>query len=659
MIGERISSAGERPRIAAFLAAASLLSLLLGFRLGMNREDVVGYGLQVPAPGLDLSYTYAMNRASAEGRAFGRDFVSTYGPYGYCIAGMDVPGIVGPWIVSQLFLVLAVGLATAVYLLTLGGRPLATLIEGGLLLASIHVLADEYRWFCLVLLIALVGSRALGRGALAAFGIAGVLAGFGLLVKLSLGTGTLLTVALAALLAPSLPAVATRLAAFGVGAAAGLGLGQWQHGGTAGGLVEYLKSAAEVTGGYSSAMSLAEPDWWKAAAAFVMFAICLVVALMAPAAPRLRVVAAAFAAPVFVVWKHGLVRQDQHAQVLVFFGLVLVVLAFVEIRAAGGLRRAGPWLLLAAAALARVWFESPFNGARPGSTLAESIAQPLRLPGLAGVTTLMSLEAHRSRLATESAATLASLRLPEDARRIIGEAAVDLYPSESSYAAANDFVWRSRPSPAAFATYTPGLDRRNEAFFEGPSRPSFLLWPRSEGVRSIDRRHQFWDEPLTFRTLLDRYDSAWRGDPLLLQARPQKRFGLPRLVAKTAVDWGQWLHLPRVEGGLLMEVEIDNPLPARLRRFLLREDPAFVQVRFANGERARFRYVPDQARSGLWVEPLARNADDLADLFAGKCLRTRVDSVRFTAFRPGARGPRVQFWQVPGAAGPVFACGAG
>jgi hypothetical protein len=72
-----IFSGGERLRTAALVFAAILASVLLGLRLGTNRQDVVGYGLQVPAPGLDLSYTYAMNRASAEGRAFGAEFVST------------------------------------------------------------------------------------------------------------------------------------------------------------------------------------------------------------------------------------------------------------------------------------------------------------------------------------------------------------------------------------------------------------------------------------------------------------------------------------------------------------------------------------------------------------------------------------------------------
>ena len=233
---------------------------------------------------------------------------------------------------------------------------------------------------------------------------------------------------------------------------------------------------------------------------------------------------------------------------------------------------------------------------------------------------------------------------------------MDIYPWEAAYAAANSFAWRSRPSPASFATYTPDLDRLNQAFFASPSRPAFVLWHRAEGVRSIDRRHQFWDEPLTFRTLVDRYESAWRGDVLLLEARSSLRFGPRERLQTIDAEWDQWISLPRGDGALLAEIEIERPLAARLRRFLLREEAAFVAVRFANGDRVRFRYVPDQARSGLFLQPLARNADDVAELFAGRCARTRVEAVSFKAFRPGARGPRITFWRLPGALEPVFAC---
>jgi hypothetical protein len=184
-----------------------------------------------------------------------------------------------------------------------------------------------------------------------------------------------------------------------------------------------------------------------------------------------------------------------------------------------------------------------------------------------------------------------------------------------------------------------------------------VLWHKGAGVRSIDRRHLFWDEPLTLLTLLDGYDVVWRGEVLLLAARREPRFARPEPVITTIAPWDEWLILPRVEGPLLAAVEIETPLAARLRRIALREDPAFLAVRFEDGERARFRYVPEQARSGLFLDPLPRSADDVVALFGGECPAARVEAVRFIGgFRPGAPPPRVTFSRLRGARGPAFGC---
>jgi hypothetical protein len=647
--------AGGRPWTLPFLCAASLLSILMGFRLGMNPQDV-GYGLQAPGPGLDRSYTYAMNRASAEGHVFGREFVSTYGPFGYVIAAMNVPGIVIPWIVAQLLLTTAVGLAASAYAVSFGRGLGPTVAATLLLLVPVHVLADEYRWLSLVLLLVLLGLRFRARTALAVLATTSLVAGFSLLVKLSLGSGALLTVVAASLVARPRRACGLRLIVACPIAATGLGLGWWLHQGSFVGLPDYLATAASVTSGYSSAMSLADPAWWKVCAAFGVFVVCLVAALLAPGRPDLRVVAGALAAPLFVAWKHGVVRQDGHVQILALFGLVIAAIALVEIAGASGLGRASPWLLLGAVALSRVWLECP-HGTGPLPALREALLRPLAFPGGRSLSALTSLSVHLTELERESTAALAPLRLSDSDRQLIGSQPMDVYPWEAAYVAANGFNWSSRPSPASFATYTPALDRRNAAFFMLPSRPPFVLWHPTG--RSIDRRHLFWDEPLTFRALLAGYDLASRGEVLVLRARSQPRFGLPERLQTVDVEWGEALRLPRVRGGaLLAEVAIGTPFPALVRRVLLREDPAYVAVRFDNGERVRFRYLPDQARSGLWMWPLPRNSYEVAALLEGTCPPTLVEEVRFLGgFRPSARGARITFWRLPVVAGPAFDCG--
>jgi hypothetical protein len=75
----------------------------------------MGYRLAILpiAPGIDSLVAYACNHASATGLAWGREFVSTCGPYSYLIASMDVGNLLKRTITFNLLLVVATGLAIA------------------------------------------------------------------------------------------------------------------------------------------------------------------------------------------------------------------------------------------------------------------------------------------------------------------------------------------------------------------------------------------------------------------------------------------------------------------------------------------------------------------------------------------------------------------
>jgi len=73
----------------------------------------MGYRLSIQpmAPGLDPQYTYGSNYAAANGLTWGRDFISSCGPYGYVMLTMDVGGLLERTIIFNLVLVGATGLA--------------------------------------------------------------------------------------------------------------------------------------------------------------------------------------------------------------------------------------------------------------------------------------------------------------------------------------------------------------------------------------------------------------------------------------------------------------------------------------------------------------------------------------------------------------------
>jgi hypothetical protein len=639
--GGRTRDGESRALGAALIAGSVVASTLMGFHVGVT------YLL----PDLDLFYVYAMNRAVVEGLRWGRDYVSTYGPYGYLLAATDV-GDIPLWrLPFELFLVVASGVAVALHVLSVPGLGAARRAAAALLvLFTLHLPGvAEQRWFGLFLLVLLLGLRRPGRAGLAALATAGVLAGFYPLVRLSLGFGALLSLAAGCALAPSLRRGAVRAAVAVGGAAVGLVGGWAAYHGTVAGLAGYLPLAWAVAGGYSSSMSFTCARCWLSEASFLVFFALLALWALLQRHERTLLALAACAVPLFVGWKHSVVREDAHVRILVLFGGFVVALLVAE--SLPVLRwRSLPVLGAALAALWLPWFNAPL----PVESLEATVDNTLQFP--VELRTLARLPAHRRALAELSRTSLAPLVLPDAERARLAGSTVDVYPWEVGYTVANGLAWASRPSPASFGSYTPGLDGANAAFFASPRRPRHLLWHTGavavppSGIRSIDGRHVFWEEPRTLLAILDRYELVGSGPVLVLEARGRPRFASRERLGAVTVPWQAWAPVPETDGVVLAEVALRRPPAAWLRRLLVREDPMFATVRFASGAEATYRFLPDQVGSGLWVSPLPRDAGELERLLRGG-RPAAVTAVRFHGGwgTPAAPPLAIAWWRLAAA----------
>ncbi|MGH9337373.1 MAG: hypothetical protein ACRD21_26795, partial [Vicinamibacteria bacterium] len=185
---ERLTARGKHRRrgLTVLIALICLLSsLAFGFR-----PDV--YPLQA---GIDASYMFAANYASVRGLRWGQDFVSTFGPYVYLIQAVDLGSIPFKKLVSEFLFLLLAGLACTLYIAS--RRPIET--KGAVFLAvllpyAVHLQGGEQRWFAVLVVLLLVGVTAPRLIGLASFSAASLLAGFFLLVKLSLGVGGVLSI---------------------------------------------------------------------------------------------------------------------------------------------------------------------------------------------------------------------------------------------------------------------------------------------------------------------------------------------------------------------------------------------------------------------------------------------------------------------------------
>ena len=594
-----------------------------------RRQDVVLFALSVVAalaigfefrivpvaPGLNAAFIYAFNLEATRHAQWGREFLSTYGPFGYLIWTMDIDGLVWGRLVSSLALAAGFGLAAALYVRGVPGLGTGARLAGVAALVYAFSLQDtEYRWLTLFLLVFLVGLLTTYRAGLAAFAVAGLLAGFYLLLKFSLGFSAGVTLLLGCTLIRRPRVVAARLAVATVTFVVGL-LSAWLgSGGALDGIVTYAMTGLQIAGRYSSAMSVHGDRWWIAVGAFlVWFALLALWGLWQPT-PRKSIAIAALAFPLFTAWKHSIVRQDDHVAILVRFGAFVMVLLVIETAPLWGWRRTLPAAGALLVPLAVAWMTVTPIGL-PTSAEDEIGLNPLAFRGLTHLARLPRLEAYRASVARMSEAALRENRLPDSMRRAIGRAPVDVYPWDITYVRANQLSWVHRPLPASFTAYTAALDGLDAAFFRSALRPEFLIWHAASSFElwSVDGRHLFWDEPETLGVIMNAYDVLEVAPrAVLLRARSSPRFDAPQPLGTSQIAWNTRTPVPDTDGVLLARPVLEPSVALRLIDIVFRGQPVFLRAWDSGGDAVAFRLVTDNEGSGLWLSPLPSTLGELS-----------------------------------------------
>jgi hypothetical protein len=598
-------SAWRRPD-TLLLALSVCASILMG----------LDFSIAAMRPDVDSAYVYAFSHAATHHARWGSEFISTYGPFGSVITTMDLGGLVWGRLAASLVLAAGFGVATSVYLRGVPGAGAGSRLAAMVAVVYAFSVQDaEYRWFTFFLLVLIIGVLADGPVGLAAYAVAGLLVGFFLLVKFSLGLSSAVALGLGCCLVRRPVVAVGRLAASAIALATALVSGWIGSGGAVSGIAPYLATGFEVARGYSSAMSVYRDGWWVAVTAFlVWFALLALWGLMLPS-PRLTLLLAGLAFPLFTAWKHSIVRQDVHVAILVRLGVFVIVLLVIETLPVAGWRRALPAAGSLLVPLALAWSTMPTRAvALPDGPEWN----PLAFRGLTSLIRLADLSAYRRHVEMESRAALRSDVLPTSMRQTIGQASVDVYPWLAGYVRANGLAWVSRPLPASFNAYSPVLDGLNAAFFRSDRRPAFLIWhggPRKRALKSIDGRHVFWDEPRTLHAIADHYEVVEAASRVvLLRARPSPRFETPQPLGTVQVSWGTRLPLPETDGIVLAAPALSRSLALDLLTVVFRGQQVQLRVFYPSGQQEAFRLVTFNRDAGFRLSPLPSVPADLARL---------------------------------------------
>ena len=561
-------------------------------------------------PGLDPSSMYAINQAKVQHLHFGSEIIHQYGPLGYLLFPQDVG--------SNLLDAFRFGVGLALLIAALAGLALfrcASVLRGLLFIGGLTVAlrinclvywtlgaSAEYRVFFAILLALALALNARRGYALAL--LATVLAAATLLMKLSLGTASAVTVAMYVLI----ERVRGRLAWKGImlyaaGYVVAVAALFVLTGNRIGDLGRFIFYSVEIIRG-SAATSLPGPLSEVLLAATCVAVLALI--LFRSTTPSLRAVAWLALPALLVVYKHAFVRHDFHA--LNFFAVFLgcsAVFALFADTGRDGARVAGGVLLSLAAATAVL-------ADRTHPTPALALFDPTE--GLARMRAYADWDSLHRMMTTQSTEELRQRTLPPDLQSRLGGHTVDVVPYEVSYVAANRLRWHPRPLFQSFFVSTPALDALNAAHFAGTAAPDYVLYQ----FASIDGRHPFFDEPAALRALFCNYAFERReGDLLVLYHRAASQCGELVPGSRQVVHWGEEVPIPDAQDGLLVRLHIRYRPRGALGSALFRAPAAHMMVTYVDGTQQGYRLVPTVADDGLQIGNLPRDLDGVQQLLTG------------------------------------------
>lgn len=586
--------------------------------------------LVMPSGGLDPSWAFAMNEAVAQGLAFGREVVFTFGPYAEIYTRSYHP---------------------ATDLMAMWGSALLVLTT----LGALWVVANGASWWRVVLL-AVVGSWSLtnmdawllfypvviafaaltrepdnGRAPWSHIVVMlASLAGLSLITLIKGSMVPLAGLATAVIWFQTWPGNpwSTRVLVVLMPLASVLFF--WC---LAGQLVldlpAYYLGIRQFIGGYAEAMSLPGPIQEIKLFGWVAALIWLFEAWQSkPVTLRWLARMTVLFMYFMVLFKAAFVRHDGHALIGIL-GLALVAAMLL-------LYRGGRFtLVLGLAAICSSMFMAAGNGVQWRTRTLDGVQRAYEVM-TSGVGLRLGSSTQRLQKSYEHARE--SLRDAAGFPVLSGRS--DVYPYHQSFLVASGNAWQPRPVMQSYAAYTEALADRNRQALLGETAPEHLFFR----VEAIDGRMPSIEDGPSWAEILNRYVPKGYHNGFLLLDRGPTREGRPlELIQQGRAPLGQMVSLPlRPLEALYLRVNIEPTLRGAVTRAVFKVAPLQIDLEMADGEVRSFRLPANMAKSDFLASPLIETAEDFALMYDNAMF---LEHRRVRRFAVRVSGDKNRHWQ--------------
>jgi len=371
----------------------------------------------------------------------------------------------------------------------------------------------------------------------------------------------------------------------------------------------FVRHRIDISHGYTAAMALFGP--WIEVIAFCTISLALLALAAATGWNRLRwkglIRVPLYAGFLFIVFKEGFVRHDEHALISCSVLTLLVLFSFAvdEGASASRARRLGQCLLVTSSLLLMAASLRTHLQIGPGSRIAvEAGAFVNRMR------TVIRLARDPGYLLRDHIANLKAIRAEYPLPALSGGA--DIYPHGQAELIANGLDYSPRPIIQSYMTYNESLASINARHLMTPGAARwifFRVWP-------IDTRYPSLDDGLSWPELLSRYRVGEENAEYLLLERRDRALPCRMMErASSELPIGPWIDLPD-SGGFPVWAAVDVRLTTlgHLMSLLWKLPPVYLVVTTRDGRETGYTIMPALTRGGFLLSPLVEDHASFAQL---------------------------------------------
>lgn len=307
--------------------------------------------------------------------------------------------------------------------------------------------------------------------------------------------------------------------------------------------------------------------------------------------------------PLYSTYKHAFVREDvYHYQQLVFF-----LIAFWSILILMNRKRALLIMFCGVVCIGSFYLNAKNNLDNP-----EVITKHFKTEHI------KSFYAYTFRLrATNEYFSSLTYRafqedsLPQNWRDIIGISTVDCYPWEHILAGANNLNWKPRKTlGGAISDYTSNVAQNNYDINTGVD---FVIWHfnKDDYSKTFDDKYFLNDEPDVTLSLLNNYTCIAKTDKYLLMQKNKdnkQNLSVKKVEKPFTALLNQWIEVKQKPNKILRLKTITNKtILGKAKSAILKGVAYYIDYQTTDGTIYSFRYTPNLAKEGLWINPLVLN----------------------------------------------------